>query len=100
MQLQLGIGTLPEAVGEALQEKKHLGVHTELFSDALMKLVRCGAVDNSLKPLHRGKSVATFCMGTKALYDFCHETKDLEMSQVDYVNHPVVLGQFAWFNEL
>lgn len=91
--IQLGIGTLPEAVGEALQEKKHLGVHTELFSDALMKLVRCGAVDNSLKPLHRGKSVATFCMGTKALYDFCHETKDLEMYQVDYVNHPVVLGQ-------
>uniref|UniRef100_UPI003B967A9B acetyl-CoA hydrolase/transferase family protein n=1 Tax=Candidatus Magnetaquicoccus inordinatus TaxID=2496818 RepID=UPI003B967A9B len=68
--LQMGIGKIPDAVLRALRHHKNLGVHTEMFSDGLMQLMQSGVVDNSRKAIHTGKTVTSFCMGSKALYDF------------------------------
>ena len=58
--IQLGIGAIPDAVGLALRDKRDLGIHTELLADSMMELIECGAVTNLEKPIHRGKTVATF----------------------------------------
>ena len=65
--LLLGIGSLPDAVLSSLKEKNDLGIHSEMFSDGVMELVRAGVINNTKKALHKGKMVATFIMGTKAL---------------------------------
>ncbi len=91
--LQLGIGAIPDAVLLFLKDKKELGIHTEMFSDGAMELIRSGVIDGSRKTLHPGKLVATFLMGTRALYDFVDGNPDVEMFPVDYVNDPAVIGQ-------
>ena len=91
--LQLGIGAIPDAVLLFLKEKKDLGVHTEMFSDGAMELVKSGVINGRLKTLHPGKLVATFLMGTRALYDFVDNNPLVELMPVDYVNDPAVIGQ-------
>lgn len=91
--LQLGIGAIPDAVLLFLKDKKDLGIHTEMFSDGAMELVKSGVINGSRKTLHPGKLVATFLMGTRALYDFVDKNPAVEMMPVDYVNDPVVIGQ-------
>ncbi len=91
--LQLGIGSLPDAVLMSLKGKKDLGIHSEMFSDGVMNLVREGVINNSKKSLHPGKIVATFIMGSKELYDFIDENPLIYMAPVDYVNDPYVIGQ-------
>jgi 4-hydroxybutyrate CoA-transferase len=91
--LQLGIGAIPDAVLLFLKEKKDLGIHTEMFSDGAMELVKSGVINGRLKTLHPGKLVATFLMGTRALYDFVHNNSSVEMLPVDYVNNPAVIGR-------
>lgn len=91
--LQLGIGAIPDAVLLFLKDKKDLGIHTEMFSDGAVDLVRAGVINGSRKSLHPGKLVATFLMGTRELYDFADHNPDVEMLPVDYVNDPVVIGQ-------
>ncbi|MDP6461828.1 MAG: acetyl-CoA hydrolase, partial [Gemmatimonadota bacterium] len=71
--LQLGIGSIPNAVLRFLGEKSHLGVHTEMFSDGLLALLENGNVDNSRKAVHPGKSVVSFTMGTRKLYDYVND---------------------------
>ncbi len=95
--LQLGIGAVPEAVGIFLKDKHHLGVHTELLADSLVELVECGAADNSCKPIHRGKTVLTFAMGTQKVYDFLDDNHSVEVLPVDYVNDPAVIAQHPNF---
>ena len=63
--LQMGIGAVPDAVLSALKSHRHLGVHTEMWSDGLLPLLECGAVDNSLKKVHPGRTVSGFVVGTK-----------------------------------
>lgn len=63
--IQLGIGGIPNAVAQALKTKKHLGIHTEMFTDGMVDLVECGAVDNSQKTLHPEKMIAAFALGSK-----------------------------------
>lgn len=89
--LQLGIGSIPDAVLLSLTGKKDLGIHTEMFSDGVVELVKKGIVNGSKKTLHKGKLVATFLMGTQKLYDFAAECPDVEMYSVDYVNDPRVI---------
>lgn len=91
--LQMGIGKIPDAVLRALRHHKHLGVHTEMFSDGLMELMNRGVVDNSRKPLHTGKTVTTFCMGSQALYDFVQNNPLVEFYTSDYINNPSTIAQ-------
>ncbi|MCR4668014.1 MAG: 4-hydroxybutyrate--acetyl-CoA CoA transferase [Clostridia bacterium] len=96
--LQLGIGAIPDAVGMALKDHKHLGVHTELITDTLIELVLCGAADNSLKPENTGKTVATIAFGTqKKLYDYIDNNPDMLMLPVYYVNDPMVMARHPNF---
>lgn len=95
--LQLGIGAIPNAVGNALREKHNLGIHTEMLTDSMIDLIECGAVNNSLKPLHRGKTVATFAMGSQKMYDFIDHNPSIEILPVDYVNNPYIIGQHPDF---
>ncbi len=91
--LQMGIGALPDAVCDALQNHKDLGVHTELMTPGLIKLIKAGVINNSQKHIHKGKSVLTFAMGTQADYDFMNNNPDFEAYGVDYVNDPAVIAQ-------
>ncbi len=91
--LQLGIGAIPDAVLRSLADKNDLGIHSEMFSNGVMDLMRSGVVNGSRKTLHRGKVVVTFIMGTRELYDFVDENPDVEFHPVDYVNSPLVIAQ-------
>ena len=95
--LQLGIGAIPDAVGLALKSKKHLGLHTEMFTDSMVELLKCGAVDNSQKPIHRHRTVATFAFGSQRIYDFIDDNPAFELLPVDYVNDPAVIAQHPNF---
>lgn len=89
--LQLGIGAIPDAVLLFLKDKKDLGIHSEMFSDGVVELVKQGVINNAKKKIHTGKFVASFLMGTRQLYDFVNDNPDVEMYPVDYVNNPLVI---------
>ena len=91
--LQLGIGTIPDAVLHYLTDFKNLGVHTEMFSDGIIPLVEQGVINNSQKTLHRGKIVASFVMGSRKLYDFIDNNPLVEFHPTEYVNDPFVIAQ-------
>ena len=91
--LQLGIGAIPDAVLLFLKEKHDLGIHSEMFSDGVVELVEAGVITNKRKNIHKGKSVASFLMGTRRLYDYVDNNPGVEMLPVDYVNNPVVIAQ-------
>ena len=89
--IQLGIGAIPDATGMALKAKHDLGIHTEMFTDSMVELIECGAVNNSKKQIHRGKSVTTFAYGSKRIYDYVDDNPAIEILPVDYVNNPEVI---------
>jgi len=91
--IQLGIGSMPNAVGEYLKDKKDLGVHTEMFVDSIVELIECGAVNNSKKTLHKNLSVASFSVGSKKLYDFVDDNPGVMFAPISYVNDPRVIAQ-------
>lgn len=91
--LQLGIGAIPDGVLSSLTDKRDLGVHTEMFSDGLLPLIKRGCVTNRLKGLHPGLVVASFCMGSRALYDYVKENPLFLFRGSDYVNDPWVIAQ-------
>ncbi len=91
--LQLGIGSLPDAVLASLTDKKDLGLHSEMFSDGVIPLIESGIINNSKKKLLPGKSVATFLMGSKNLYDFVDDNPGVYMGPVNFVNDPYVIAQ-------
>jgi 4-hydroxybutyrate CoA-transferase len=92
--LQLGIGAIPAAVGDALRGKRDLGIHTELFTDTVVDLVESGALTGSLKEINRGKIVSAFVMGTPRLYRFIDDNPMVEMRPVDYTNDTAVIRRF------
>lgn len=89
--LQMGIGSIPDAVLAALVHHQRLGIHTEMFSDGLIALIESGAVTNEEKNIHPGKVVATFCMGTRKVYDFIDDNPLISMLDVEYVNDTAVI---------
>jgi len=91
--LQTGIGGIPDAVLRRLGDKKHLGIHTELFSDGVIDLVERGVVDGEMKSLHPGKIVAGFILGTRRLFDFVHDNPIIELHPTEYVNDPFVIAE-------
>ena len=91
--LQLGIGGMPNAVGEGLMEKNDLGIHTEMFTSSMGRLMKAGVVSNKRKTLHPGISVASFIYGDQELYDFIAERNDILIKPVSYTNDPAVIMQ-------
>jgi acyl-CoA hydrolase len=89
--LQMGIGSIPNAVLASLHSHKDLGVHTEMFSDGLIDLVDKGIVNGRKKVKHPGKIVAGFVMGTQRLYDFVHDNPQVLMLDIGYVNDSAVI---------
>jgi len=91
--LQMGIGALPDAVCAALANHRHLGIHTELMTPGLAALVHSGVVDNSRKQIHAGRSVFTFALGDRPLYDFLHDNPEVEAHPVEHVNDPAIIAR-------
>jgi acetyl-CoA hydrolase len=91
--LQTGIGGIPDAVLRQLTDRKHLGIHTELFSDGIVDLVNRGVITGERKSLHPGKIISGFVMGTQCLYDFVHDNPMFELHSTDYVNDPFVIAK-------
>jgi acetyl-CoA hydrolase len=91
--LQMGIGEIPDAVLLFLEDKKHLGVHTEMFSDGLVDLFEAGVVTNERKTLHRGKIVTSFVIGTRKAFEFVDNNPFMEFHPNEYVNDPFVIAQ-------
>ncbi len=91
--LQLGIGGIPDAVLNHLGDLKDIGIHSEMVSDGVKRLVEKGVITGRQKTLHKGKIVVTFLMGTGDLYQWVHENEVIEMHTVDYVNNPAVIAR-------
>jgi len=91
--MQLGIGSIPDAVLKFLYDKKDLGIHTELFSDGVIDLFNAGVLTNARKSLHAGKIVAGFILGTQRLYKWVDDNPMIEMHPTEYVNDPFVIAQ-------
>lgn len=89
--LQMGIGSIPDAVLRSLGGHKDLGVHTEMFSDGLVDLMETGVVTNKYKKIHPGKTVTAFALGTRRLYDFVDDNPAVAFLDVDYVNEASVI---------
>lgn len=91
--MQLGIGSIPDAVLKFLMDKRDLGIHTELFSDGVIDLVNAGVLTNARKTLHPGKIVAGFILGTGKLYNWVNDNPMVEMHPTEYVNDPFIIAQ-------
>lgn len=91
--LQMGVGTLPNLVCSELKTRNDLGIHTEALNTGLVDLIQSGVVTNRRKAIDRGKTIFSFAMGNKAMYDFLHENPAVESRPVDYVNDPRVIAQ-------
>ncbi len=91
--IQLGYGSVPNAILNHLQSKRHLGIHTELLTDSIVELVKKGVVDNSRKNLDKGKTVASFCMGMEDTYQYIDDNPFFEFRPMDYTNDPMVISR-------
>jgi len=89
--LQMGIGAIPDAVLSCLTNHKDLGVHTEMCSDGIINLVENDVVNNKYKKIHPNKTVSSFALGTKKLYDYVNDNPAFAFLDVDYVNDPHVI---------
>ncbi|SHG68482.1 4-hydroxybutyrate CoA-transferase [Thermosyntropha lipolytica DSM 11003] len=91
--LQLGIGAIPDAILGFLQDKKDLGIHSEMISDGVMHLVEKGVINGRSKNLHPYKIIVNFVMGSKNFYEWLHYNPMVEFHPVDYVNDPFIIAQ-------
>ncbi len=91
--IEVGIGRIPHAAVNFLKDKQNLGVHTEMFTDNIIDLVESGAVTGAKKTLDRGKIVASFCFGTRKLYDYIHNNPLFSFRPTEYVNDPFIIAK-------
>ncbi|HBY99735.1 MAG TPA: 4-hydroxybutyrate CoA-transferase [candidate division Zixibacteria bacterium] len=91
--LQMGIGSIPDAFLVALEGRRDMGIHSEMFSDGIIPLVESGVINNSKKTLHPGKIVAAFTLGTRKIFDFCDDNPIIEFHPCRYTNNPFVICQ-------
>ncbi len=91
--IQVGYSQLLNEIIPCLEDKKDLGIHTELLSDGLVYLMQKGAVNNSLKTINAGKTIATVCMGSRSTYEYIHDNPAIEFKTVDYTNSPLIIAQ-------
>ena len=91
--LQMGIGAMPNAICACLSGHRHLGLHTEMFSDGAVQLIRSGVIDGACKTIDTGKVVASFLLGSLEVYDFIRENPQVLMRDIAYTNDPRVIAQ-------
>lgn len=91
--LQIGVGGIPNAVIRALENHKHLGLHTEAMTDGVLPLLEKGIIDNSEKKVMPGKSVASLALGSRRLYDYMDKNPDIIVKDVAWTNNPFVIAQ-------
>ena len=91
--MQIGVGGIPNAVLDALHNHKHLGLHTEAMTDGVVPLIQKGIIDNSLKKIYPGKSVACLCLGSQRLYDYLDNNRDVVIRDVAWTNDPQNIRQ-------
>ncbi|HOB28236.1 MAG TPA: GNAT family N-acetyltransferase [Bacillota bacterium] len=91
--IQVGYGNVPNAILSSLRDKKHLGIHTDLLSDGLLELMNSGVVDNSRKTINRGKTIASYCMGSQSSYELINDHPKIELKEIDYTNNPLLVAQ-------
>ncbi len=89
--LQVGIGTIPDAVLKALGGHKDLGMHTEMFSDGVIDLFEKDIINNKKKKIHPNKLVTSFALGTNKLYNYINDNPAINFLDIDYVNDPHVI---------
>jgi acyl-CoA hydrolase len=91
--IQIGIGGIPNAVCDFIEEKRDLGVHTEMMTTGIMRLMRKGIVNNSRKQVDKGKTICCFAYGTQEMYEFLHENPEVEIRAGSLVNDPYVIAR-------
>lgn len=91
--LQMGIGSIPDAVLQLLTSHKNLGVHTEMCSDGIVDLIEKDIVNNKLKKIHPNKTVTAFAVGTSRLYNYVDDNPAFQFLDIDYVNNPQVIAR-------
>ena len=91
--LQIGVGGIPNAVISALSDHKHLGLHTEAMTDGVLPLIQAGVIDNSMKKIEPGRSVACLALGSRHLYDLMDYNKEMIFRDVAWTNDPFIIGQ-------
>ena len=91
--LQMGIGALPNALASQLGDHKHLGLHTEMFADGLLRLIKKGVIDGSSKQIDKGKVVASFLLGSQDVYSYIDHNPDVLMRDITYTNDPWVISR-------
>jgi acyl-CoA hydrolase/GNAT superfamily N-acetyltransferase len=89
--IQLGYGSTPNAILNNISEKNDLGVHTELLTDSMVELIQRGVINNSRKNINKGKTIASFCMGTAKTYQFIDDNPAIEFRGIDYTNDPRII---------
>lgn len=91
--LQIGLGNVPNRVFKFLGDKKHLGIHTEMFSDGIIDLVESGVITGKKKSIHPEKIIASFCIGSARLMEFVDNNPTIEFHPCDYTNNPLIIGR-------
>lgn len=91
--LQIGVGGIPNAVISALADHKHLGLHTEAMTDGVLPLIQKGVIDNSMKKIEPGKSVACLALGSRNLYDLMNYNKEMIFKDVAWTNDPFIISR-------
>jgi acyl-CoA hydrolase/GNAT superfamily N-acetyltransferase len=90
--LEFGFAGISKGLSQFLKDRRHLGLHTEIFADPLIDLIEAGVIDNSTKRIYRGKSLATCCMGTRRVYDFVNENPSVEFYPSDMLLVPTFIA--------
>ncbi len=91
--LQVGVGSIPNAILHSLGSHRHLGIHSEAFTEGMIDLIESGVVDNSQKQIEPGRSVASLALGTRRLYDYIDHNKSIVMRDIAWVNDPFIIAQ-------
>ncbi|MCX7771165.1 MAG: GNAT family N-acetyltransferase [Proteobacteria bacterium] len=91
--LQVGYGSIPNAILAHLKDKNDLGIHTELLTEGVVNLMKLGVVNNSKKDLNRGKTVASFCMANREVYEYLHDNPSFEFRPINYTNNPLNIAR-------
>ncbi len=89
--IEFGIGRIPQAVCPFLKGKKDLGVHTEMVTDSIIELIECGAITGRRKTVDAGKIVASFCLGTRKIYEYVNQNPLFAFHPTEYVNDPALI---------
>lgn len=95
--LQMGIGTIPDAVLQCLHNHKDLGIHTEMLSDGVIDLIQNDIINNKYKGYNDNKTITSFCFGTRKLYDYVDDNTVFAFRDVSEVNFPInIMKNKSW----